>query len=108
MLAYLAAANAGYATIKKFVVNERGTITKMNGLFSKVMGKAADDFDEFLMLEQMTEKRKGLESICRLTRHPALGINLSPTKPRCGNSANVKLRNDSVRSYKLCGTFHGV
>ena len=46
MLADLAAANAGYATIKKFVVNERGTITKMNGLFSKVMGKAADDFDD--------------------------------------------------------------
>ena len=71
MLADLTAANAGYATIKKFVVNERGTITKMNDLFSKVMGKAADDFDEFLMLEQMAEKRKELESICRL--YAALG-----------------------------------
>ena len=39
---------------------------KKNGLFSKVMGKAADDFDEFLALEQMAEKRKELESICRL------------------------------------------
>ena len=32
----------------------------------KVLGKAADDFDEFLALEQMAEKRKELESICRL------------------------------------------
>ena len=30
------------------------------------MGKAADDFDEFLALEHITEKRKELESICRL------------------------------------------
>ena len=30
------------------------------------MGKAADDFNEFLGLEQMAEKRKELESICRL------------------------------------------
>ena len=30
------------------------------------MGKAADDFGEFLPLEQMAEKRKELESICRL------------------------------------------
>ena len=40
--------------------------SQKNGLFSKVMGKAADDFDEFLALEQMAEKRKELESICRL------------------------------------------
>ena len=39
---------------------------KKHGLFSKVLGKAADDFDEFLALEQMAEKRKELESICRL------------------------------------------
>ena len=87
MLAELAAANAAYATIKKFVVNGReitevlsplkNLVTaeeelwawssrKKNGLFSKVMGKAADDFDKFLVLEQMAEKRKELESICRL------------------------------------------
>ena len=74
MLDELAAANAAYSTIKTFVVNGReitevlsplkNLVTaevelrargnrKKNGLFSKVMGKAADDFDEFLALEQM-------------------------------------------------------
>ena len=74
MLDELAAANAAYAMIKTFVVYGReitevlsplkNLVTaeeesrargnrKKNGLFSKVMGKAADDFDEFLALEQM-------------------------------------------------------
>ena len=35
-----------------------------------MLGKAADDFDEFLALEQMAEKRKELESICRLYAAP--------------------------------------
>ena len=87
MLAELAAANAAYSTIKTFVVNgkeitdvlsllknlltaeeelcARGN-RKKNGLSSKVLGKAADDFDAFLALEQIAEKRKELESICRL------------------------------------------
>ena len=88
MLAEIAA-NAAYATIKTFVVNCReitdvllppkNLVTaeeelrarshcKKNGLFSKVMGKAADYFDEFLALAlaQMAEKCKELESICRL------------------------------------------
>ena len=43
----------------------RGT-RKKDGLFSKVMGKSADDFDEFLALQQIAEKRKELESMCRL------------------------------------------
>ena len=87
MLAELAAANAAYATIKTFVIDVReitnilshlkNLVTieeelrawgnrKKNGLFSKVMGKAADDFDEFLALEQVAENRKELESMCRL------------------------------------------
>ena len=87
MLAELVAANAAYATIKTFVLNGKETTDvlsplknlvtaeeelrawgnrKKHGLFSKVLGKAADDFDEFLALEQMAEKRKELESICRL------------------------------------------
>ena len=37
---------------------------KKNDLFFKVIGKGADDFGEFLALEQMAEKRKELESIC--------------------------------------------
>jgi len=91
MLAELAAANAAYSTIKKFVSNgkevsdfltplknlvsseeelrARGN-RKKNGLFSKVMGKSADDFDEFLALQKIQEQRKELESICRLYGKP--------------------------------------
>ena len=91
MLAELAAANAAYATISKFIANgkeisdalaplknlvgaeeelkARGN-RKKNGLFSKVMGKSADDFDEFLALQQISEKRKELESLCRLYAKP--------------------------------------
>ena len=43
---------------------------KKDGLFSKVMGKSADDFDEFMALEQIAEKRKDLESLCRLYAKP--------------------------------------
>ena len=91
MLAELAAANAAYTTIKTFVLNGKeitdvlsplkSLVTaeeelrargnrKKNGFFSKMLGKAADDFDEFLALEQMAEKRKELESICRLYAAP--------------------------------------
>ena len=91
MLAELAAANAAYATISKFIANGkeisdalaplknlvgaeeelkvRGN-RKKDGLFSKVMGKSADDFDEFLALQQISEKRKELESLCRLYAKP--------------------------------------
>jgi len=91
MLVELAAANAAYATISKFISNgkeiadvlaplknlvgaeeelrARGN-RKKGGLFSKVMGKSADDFDEFLALEEIAEKRKELESLCRLYGKP--------------------------------------
>ena len=91
MLAELAAANAAYATISKFIANgkeisdvlaplknlvgaeeelkARGN-RKKGGLFSKVMGKSADDFDEFLALQQISEKRKELERLCRLYAKP--------------------------------------
>jgi hypothetical protein len=91
MLAELAAANAAYSTIKKFVSNgkevsdflaplknlvsseeelkARGN-RKKDGLFSKIMGKSADDFDEFIALQQIQEQRKELESICRLYGKP--------------------------------------
>ena len=87
MLAELAAANAAYATIKKFVANgkevsdflaplknlvgaeeelrARGN-RKSQGFFAKVMGKEGSDFDEFLALEQIAEQRKELESMFRL------------------------------------------
>ena len=91
MLAELAAANAAYATISKFIANgkEVGDLLsplkslvgaeedlkargnrKKDGLFSKVMGKSADDFDEFIALQQIQEQRKELESICRLYGKP--------------------------------------
>ena len=38
----------------------------MNGLFSKVTGKAANGFHEFIAPEQIAEKRKEPESRCRL------------------------------------------
>jgi len=87
LLAELAAANAAYSTIKKFIVNgkevsdflaplknlvgaeeelkARGN-RKSNGLFAKIMGKTGNDFDEFMALEKLSEQRKELESICRL------------------------------------------
>ena len=34
--------------------------------FVKFIGKLADDFDEFLALEQIAEKRKELESLFRV------------------------------------------
>ena len=34
------------------------------------MGKSADDFDEFLALQQISEKRKELERLCRLYAKP--------------------------------------
>ena len=87
MLAELVAANAAYPIIKKFGINGREItyvlsllknlvtaeeelrargIRKKNGLFSKVMGEAADDFGEFSALQKMAEKCKILDSICGL------------------------------------------
>ena len=91
MLAELAAANAAYATISKFIANgkeisdvlaplknlvgaeeelkARGN-RKSNGLFAKIMGKTGNDFDEFMALEKLAEQRKELESLCRLYAKP--------------------------------------
>jgi hypothetical protein len=77
LLAELAAANAAYSTIKKFIVNgkevsdflaplknlvgaeeelkARGN-RKSNGLFAKIMGKTGNDFDEFMALEKLFPK----------------------------------------------------
>ena len=87
MLAELAAANAAFSTIKKFVQNgkevsdflaplknlvgaeeelkARGN-RKKNGIFSRVLGKSGNDFDEFMALQKIAEQRKELESMCRL------------------------------------------
>jgi len=87
LLAELAAANAAFSTIKKFVQNgkevsdflaplknlvgaeeelkARGN-RKKNGIFSRILGKSGNDFDEFMALQKIAEQRKELESMCRL------------------------------------------
>ena len=91
MLAELAAADAACAMNKTFMTNGREITEALspfknlvtaeeelrargnrikNSLFSKFLGKAACNFDQFLALEQMDEKRKELESICRLYAVP--------------------------------------
>ncbi len=92
MLAELAAANAAHATICKFIANGKeisDAVAPLKNLVgaeeelkargnrkkkwpvSKVMGKSADDFDEFLALQQISEKRTELESLCRLYAKPS-------------------------------------
>ena len=87
MLAELAAFNAGFAVIKQTVMHGKditsalGSLSNMIGaeedlrargnrkkknIWTKVAGKSADDFEEFISLNQIKEQRKELESIVRL------------------------------------------
>jgi len=87
MLAELAAFNAGFAVIKQTVLNGKdistalGSLSSMLGaeedlkargarkkknIWTKVAGKSADDFEEFVALNEIKEQRKELESIVRL------------------------------------------
>ena len=87
MLAELAAFNAGFAVIKQTVLNGKditsalGSLSNMlsaeedlkargnrkkNNIWTKVAGKSADDFEEFIALNQIKENRKELESMVRL------------------------------------------
>jgi len=91
MLLELAAANAAYATISKFIANGKelsdcvGSISKLVGAeedmrargnrkkasaWSKIMGKDADDMEEFMALQKCAENRKSLESMMRLYAPP--------------------------------------
>lgn len=87
MLAELAAFNAGFAVIKQTVMNGKditsalGSLSNMLGaeedlkargnrkkknIWTKVAGKSADDFEEFIALNTIKENRKELESMVRL------------------------------------------
>jgi len=87
MLAELAAFNAGFAVLKQTVLNGKdistalGSLSSMLGaeedlkargarkkknIWTKVAGKSADDFEEFVALNEIKEQRKELESIVRL------------------------------------------
>ena len=87
MLAEIAAASAAYTTIKTAISQGRELVTvgkqigqfvsaeeelkakvekKKNSVFSKVLGKEADDFEEFLALDNIRQQKKELESHMRL------------------------------------------
>ena len=88
MLAEMAAFNAAFGVVKSFVQNGKdiqgalGSISNMIGAeedlrakgnrkksstWSKLLGKTSgDDFEEFQSLENIKERRKELQSLCRL------------------------------------------
>ena len=93
MLAEIAAASAAYTTIKTAISQGRELVSvgksigafvsaeedlkakvekKKNSVFTKVLGKAGDDFEEFLALDQLKEQKKELESHMRLFGRPGL------------------------------------
>ena len=85
MLAELAAANAAFGVIKSFISNGKelsGCAKQISDfVFSKeaieknlkkkkAKGIGGGDLEEFMALEQIAEKRKDLESLCRLYAKP--------------------------------------
>jgi hypothetical protein len=93
MLAEIAAASAAYTTIKTAISQGRELIDvgksvgafvsaeedlkakvekKKNSVFTKVLGKEGDDFEEFLALDKLKEQKKSLESHMRLFGRPGL------------------------------------
>jgi len=87
MLAEIAAASAAYTTIKTAISQGRELVDvgksigqfvsaeeelkakvekKKKSVFTKVLGKEGDDFEEFLALDKLKEQKKSLESHMRL------------------------------------------
>lgn len=87
MLAELAAFNAGFQVIKQTVLHGKDITTalgslsnmvaaeedlrasgnrKKKSIWSRLAGKNSDDFEEFISLHQIKERRKELESMVRL------------------------------------------
>lgn len=93
MLAEIAAASAAYTTIKTAISQGRELVDvgksigafvsaeedlkakvekKKKSVFTKVLGKEGDDFEEFLALDKLKEQKKSLESHMRLFGRPGL------------------------------------
>ena len=93
MLAEIAAASAAYTTIKTAISQGRELVDvgksigafvsaeedlkakvekKKNSVFTKVLGKEGDDFEEFLALDKLKEQKRSLESHMRLFGRPGL------------------------------------
>ena len=93
MLAELAACSAAYSTIKKAISQGRELVDvgksigafvsaeedlkakvekKKKSVFTKVLGKAGDDFEEFLALDKLKEQKRELESHMRLYARPGM------------------------------------
>ncbi len=87
MLAEIAAASAAYTTIKTAISQGRELVDvgksigqfvsaeeelkakvdkKKKSVFTKVLGKEGDDFEEFLALDKLKEQKRSLESHMRL------------------------------------------
>jgi len=87
MLAEIAAASAAYTTIKTAISQGRELVSvgksigqfvsaeedlkakvekKKKSVFTKVLGKEGDDFEEFLALDKLKEQKRSLESHMRL------------------------------------------
>ena len=93
MLAEIAAASAAYTTIKTAISQGRELVDvgksigafvsaeedlkakvekKKKSVFTKVLGKEGDDFEEFLALDKLKEQKRSLESHMRLFGRPGL------------------------------------
>jgi hypothetical protein len=93
MLAELAACTAAYSTIKTAIMQGRELLDcgksigafvsaeedlkakvekKKNSVFTKVLGKAGDDFEEFLALDKLKIQKRELESHMRLYARPGM------------------------------------
>ena len=111
MLAELAAANAAYATISKFIANgkeisdavaplknlvgaeeelkARGN-RKKNGLFQKSWASLPMISMSFWRFNKYRESVRNWKASAAYTQSPALGINLSILRIRCASSARGK------------------
>ena len=118
MLAELAAANAAYATISKFIANgkeisdalaplknlvgaeeelkARGN-RKKDGLFSRLWASLPMISMSFWRFNKYLKSGRNWKASAAYTQSPALGINSSILRPRCASSARRKPRQGSAK-----------
>ena len=118
MLAELAAANAAYATISKFIANgkeisdavaplknlvgaeeelkARGNCKK-NGLFQKSWASLPMISMSFWRFNKYRKSVRNWKASAAYTQSPALGINLSILRIRCASSARGKPRRGNAK-----------